>query len=80
MPDTQPDLNVIEMAAEIVSAYVRNNSVPVGELPTLLQSVHEALGGILTGAKPEAPKEPLQPKVSGEEVGDDRVHRLPRRR
>ncbi len=64
MSDTQPDLNVIEMAAEIVSAYVRNNSVPVGELPTLLQSVHEALGGILTGAKPEAPKEPLQPKVS----------------
>ncbi len=63
MSETQPDLNVIEMAAEIVSAYVRNNSVPVGELPTLLQSVHEALGGILTGAKPEAPKEPLQPKV-----------------
>ena len=63
MSETQPDLNVIEMAAEIVSAYVRNNSVPVGELPTLLQSVHDALGGILTGAKPEAPKEPLQPKV-----------------
>ena len=63
MSETQPDLNVIEMAAEIVSAYVRNNSVPVSELPTLLQSVHEALGGILTGAKPEAPKEPLQPKV-----------------
>ena len=63
MSETQPDPNVIEMAAEIVSAYVRNNSVPVGELPTLLQSVHDALGGILTGAKPEAPKEPLQPKV-----------------
>ena len=51
------------MAAEIVSAYVRNNSVPVGDLPTLLQSVHEALGGILNGAKPEAVKEPPQPKV-----------------
>ena len=63
MSETQPDLYVIEMAAEIVSAYVRNNSVPVGELPTLLQSVHEALNGILTGAKPEVPKEPLQPKV-----------------
>ena len=63
MSETQPDLNVIEMAAEIVSAYVRNNSVPVGELPTLLQSVHDALGGILTGAKAEVPKEPLQPKV-----------------
>ncbi len=63
MSDTRPDLNVVEMAAEIVSAYVRNNSVPVGELPALLQSVHDSLGGILNGAKPEAAKEPLQPKV-----------------
>ena len=63
MSDISPDLNVVEMAAEIVSAYVRNNSVPVSELPALLQSVHEALGNILTGAKPEAVKEPPQPKV-----------------
>lgn len=63
MSDTQPDLNVVEMAAEIVSAYVRNNSVPVSELPMLLQSVHDSLGSILNGAKPEPAKEPLQPKV-----------------
>ena len=63
MSDISLDLNVVEMAAEIVSAYVRNNSVPVSELPALLQSVHEALGNILTGAKPEAVKEPPQPKV-----------------
>lgn len=63
MSDSQPDLNVVEMAAEIVSAYVRNNSVPVSELPSLLQSVHDALGGILNGSKPEAVKEPPQPKV-----------------
>ncbi len=63
MSDTPPDLNVVEMAAEIVSAYVRNNSVPVSELPALLQSVHDSLGNILNGAKPEAVKEPPQPKV-----------------
>ncbi|MGI3902068.1 MAG: MucR family transcriptional regulator [Janthinobacterium lividum] len=63
MSDIQPDLNVVEMAAEIVSAYVRNNSVPVSELPALLQSVHESLGSILNGSKPEAVKEPPQPKV-----------------
>jgi predicted transcriptional regulator len=63
MPDTRPDLNVVEMAAEIVSAYVRNNSVPVSELPALLQSVHDSLGKVLGGSKPEAAKEPLQPKV-----------------
>ena len=63
MSGAQPDLNVVEMAAEIVSAYVRNNSVPVSELPMLLQSVHESLDKILTGSKPEAVKEPPQPKV-----------------
>ncbi len=63
MSETQADFNIVEMAAEIVSAYVRNNSVPVGELPTLLQSVHDSLGSIVNGAKPEAAKEPLQPKV-----------------
>ena len=63
MSDSQPDLTVVEMAAEIVSAYVRNNSVPVSELPTLLQSVHDSLGSILNGSKPEAVKEPPQPKV-----------------
>lgn len=63
MSEAQSDLTVVEMAAEIVSAYVRNNSVPVSELPTLLQSVHESLGSILSGSKPEAAKEPLQPKV-----------------
>ena len=63
MSDEAPDLNVVEMAAEIVSAYVRNNSVPVSELPALLQSVHESLGSILHGPKPEAVKEPPQPKV-----------------
>ena len=63
MSETQSDLTVVEMAAEIVSAYVRNNSVPVSELPTLLQSVHDSLGNILNGSKPEPAKEPLQPKV-----------------
>ena len=63
MSESQPDLNIVEMAAEIVSAYVRNNSVPASELPSLLQSIHASLGGILNGAKPEPAKEPLQPKV-----------------
>ncbi|KAA0981667.1 MucR family transcriptional regulator, partial [Pseudonocardia sp. EV170527-09] len=34
---------MIEQASDIVSAYVSNNSVPVGELPALLAGVHEAL-------------------------------------
>ncbi|HEX4768164.1 MAG TPA: MucR family transcriptional regulator [Lichenihabitans sp.] len=63
MTDSDQDLNLMEMAAEIVSAYVRNNSVPAGELPQLLQSVHGSLGSIVNGPKSEPVKEPQQPKV-----------------
>ena len=64
MSDANTDISLIEMAAEIVSAYVRNNSVPASDLPSLLQSVHSSLGSIVNGPKPEATKEPQQPKVS----------------
>jgi predicted transcriptional regulator len=33
----------IELTVKIVSAYVRNNAVPVAELPTLMRAVHSAL-------------------------------------
>ena len=41
--------NHIELAAEIVSAYVSNNSVPSSELPSLLSDVHAALVRVATG-------------------------------
>ena len=41
---------VIEMTADIVSAYVGNNSVAAADLPNLIQSVHRALAGISTGS------------------------------
>ena len=34
-----------KLTASIVSSYVSNNSVPTAELPSLIQSVHGALGG-----------------------------------
>ena len=39
----------IELAGDIVSAYVSNNSVPVAELPTLIHGVHAALAGLASG-------------------------------
>ncbi len=55
---TEPT-NVVAMTAEIVSAYVSKNSVPPSELPALLQSVHERLAKIASGAvtltEPPAP-------------------------
>ena len=54
---------VIEMTADIVSAYVGNNSVTAADLPALIQSVHRALSGISSGAEAAetAPKEPAVP-------------------
>ncbi len=60
------DANFIELAAEIVSAYVSNNSVPAAELPNLISEVHAALHRVVSGAAPpapEAPAEPLKPAV-----------------
>ncbi len=46
--------NFIELAADIVSAFVSNNSVPAGDLPGLIASVHGALLNVVnpTQAKP----------------------------
>ncbi len=54
---------VIEMTADIVSAYVGNNSVSAIELPALIQSVHRALSGVsgATETVEATPKEPAVP-------------------
>jgi predicted transcriptional regulator len=59
--------NHIELAAEIVSAYVSNNSVPASELATLLNDVHSAIVRVASGAQPivvEAAKPAVPPKKS----------------
>jgi predicted transcriptional regulator len=54
---------LIDLAADIVSAYVSNNSLPVGELPSLIAEVHRALNTTQKGVQePEA--EPLKPAVN----------------
>jgi len=64
MPET---VNYIELAAEIVSAYVSNNSVPASDLPALLGDVHSALVRVSSGvvaAAPEVAKPAVPPKKS----------------
>jgi predicted transcriptional regulator len=66
MIDTN-DTTYIELAADIVSAYVSNNSVPAAELPALISEVHGALLRVTSGAAPvvvEAPKPAVPPKKS----------------
>jgi predicted transcriptional regulator len=63
MPDMDEKNEVIEMTADIVSAYVGNNTVSAAELPALIQSVHRALAGVSGGAEvvEAAPRDPAVP-------------------
>ncbi len=53
---------LLEMTADIVSAYVGNNSVSAGDLPSLISSIHAALSQVSTGPVEVAP-EPKEPAV-----------------
>ncbi len=55
--------NYIALTAEIVSAYVSNNSVSAADLPALIGQVHSALTRV-SGSHVEAPSEPPKPAVS----------------
>ena len=43
MPESGNDTSSLEMVSKIVSAYVSKNSLPPGDLPHLIKTVHEAL-------------------------------------
>ena len=55
--------NYIELTADIVSAYVSNNSVSASDIPGLINQVHSALMRV-SGGQTEAPPEPLKPAIS----------------
>jgi MucR family transcriptional regulator, transcriptional regulator of exopolysaccharide biosynthesis len=63
MSDTTANGNYIELTAEIVSAYVSNNTVPASEIPGLISQVHTALARV-SGKPGDASSEPLKPAVS----------------
>ncbi|TIT19091.1 MAG: MucR family transcriptional regulator [Mesorhizobium sp.] len=53
---------LIELTADVVSAYVSNNPVPVGDLPALIGQVHAALKGTSGSVSAEQPQA-LNPAV-----------------
>ncbi len=53
----------VELAADIVSAYVSNNTITPGELTGLIHSVYAALSHIEEGSV-EEPAEPQKPAIS----------------
>lgn len=64
---------LVELAADIVSAYVSKNPVPVGELPALIGQVHSALRDV-AGNKEQGKPEALKPAVPiGKSVTPDYI-------
>jgi predicted transcriptional regulator len=63
MTDKEVDAGLIDLAADIVSAYVSNNTVPAADLPALIANVHRALSNTV-GVAPEPTSEPLKPAVN----------------
>lgn len=58
---------LMELTADVVAAYVGNNSVPRDDLPELIRNIHSALDKVDTSGKPvieERPKPAVNPKRS----------------
>jgi predicted transcriptional regulator len=62
MTDQGNSNDLLALTTEIVSAHVSNNTVAVGDLPTLINQVYQSLATI--GQSPAAPAERPQPAVS----------------
>ena len=57
-------VELVDLAAEIVAAYVGNNAVPSNELPALIKDVYSALAeAVNNGTAAEQPEEELKPAV-----------------
>jgi predicted transcriptional regulator len=63
MTDASNSDNLVELTADVVAAYISNNTVAMAELPSLIAQVHKALVATVTGSV-EKPVEALTPAVS----------------
>jgi predicted transcriptional regulator len=63
MSETTSPTQFIALTADIVSAYVSNNTVPASDIPNLINQVHLALLRV-SGGQSETHPEPLKPAIS----------------
>jgi predicted transcriptional regulator len=64
MADHSDKGSCIQLTANIVSAYVSNNTVSSAEIPALISQVYSALMRVSNGAAGATPAEPFKPTVS----------------
>ena len=63
--------DILKLVSEIVSSYVSNNPVPIGELPAMIRSVHATLGGLSgaalhEGVTTQKPSVPIKKSITPE--------------
>ena len=63
MADHSDEAGYIQLTANIVSAYVSNNSVSSTEIPALISQIYSALMRVSNGVQVAAPAEPLKRAV-----------------
>src|SRR5271156_1523214 len=63
MAENSSEGSYIQLTANIVSAYVSNNTVSSAEIPALISQVYLALMRVSSGAAGAAPTRPLKPAV-----------------
>lgn len=66
MVDKSDNLELLALTTDIVASHVANNTVPVSELPQLIQQVYTTLAAVGSGAQPavERPQPAVPPKKS----------------
>mgnify|MGYP001109190366 CR=1 FL=1 len=65
---------LLELTADVISAYVSNNPVPVSELPALIAEIHNALGRCDGTAEEVVAEEKQKPAVNPKRsVFDDHI-------
>jgi len=62
MAENSSERSLIDLTAQIVAAYLGNNSVPSGDIANLINQVHAALTRVV-GAPAATPAEALKPAV-----------------
>lgn len=62
MAENTSERSLIELTAQIVAAYVGNNSVPSGDISNLINQVHASLTRVV-GSPAAMPAEALKPAV-----------------
>ncbi len=63
MVEDSNGMRLIELATDIVAAYVAHNAVPSGDLPSLIKVIHGSLDRMQSGPAPEPVVEAQQPAV-----------------